>query len=298
VEGGRGEKSFRLTPHEDFIFGVSFRDGQLRFGPSGSEMALKAFSAFVAFGIGALIISAPISSLNGYEVRNREALIVFALALCTLGLVQFMALMRQRVQVNAHGVEVRRHFRTRRYLWNEIESVRPMNIEVKPIGTIPMIPARWSELVRPPGVWSVGVLVTSSGSTVELPGFRSAARPDSEPTYFETTSEVKVRAVLRFRESVVGPWPDVTTDSVVRRPEVADRRQHSLLWTLVVMAFGLIFTWVVVSWAAGRPVGIAASVTAAVVGIVRMLIERDRNRPHQWPDAAANDRRGVTHYLR
>ncbi len=51
--------AFKLTPQEAFIFGVSERGGQLRFGPSGSRVTMAVGAAFIGLLVGVLFAWAP-----------------------------------------------------------------------------------------------------------------------------------------------------------------------------------------------------------------------------------------------
>lgn len=70
---------FRLSPQEDWIFGVKMRGSTLSFGPSGSEVVLATVvcSVMIVMGAPMAFSSSYGSTINGYPVKNPTAMLVF-----------------------------------------------------------------------------------------------------------------------------------------------------------------------------------------------------------------------------
>ena len=79
-------ETFRLTPEEDFQFGVSLKDGQLRFGPNGSRLSSAIGTAVTGLAIAGFMILVGNSSdmkFNCYNVVNATPLRLLGIAIVT-----------------------------------------------------------------------------------------------------------------------------------------------------------------------------------------------------------------------
>ncbi|MCB9381209.1 MAG: PH domain-containing protein [Acidimicrobiaceae bacterium] len=193
-------REFRLEPGEDFLFAVGMRNGSLRFGPAGGALLWAALGSV----IGTAIISVAFASGHAGTVTRVAAALVF-----TGAAVNLVKTARARVEASPHGVTVRGAYRRQRcYAWPDIVDTRVVETEPERFLSLSVSfgGARHGGGVRPDVDASKAYLVLADGSLVELPGFEAAARASGMSEGMTTPSEVKIGALRRYREAVVGPW--------------------------------------------------------------------------------------------
>lgn len=117
---------FRLSPQEDWIFGVKMRGQVLSFGPSGSALAMSTAICVMTSGMGALMAfaSSAGTTVNGYEVKNHAAMAVTGGLVTLYGAIALVASLLVGVRADASGVHVRRLWRRRVLPWESIVSLR------------------------------------------------------------------------------------------------------------------------------------------------------------------------------
>lgn len=251
---------FRLTPQEDFVRGVSLRDTTLRFAASGTqviEAGILTFAALVA-AIGSVITAAGApTTLNGFEVDHPlPVAIAFAVVACGL-LAQAFAALRSGVVATPDGLAVRDHWRWRSLSWDHIVDVQALDTSHE----------RWAGFVGPGvgGLWmrpvaahSLGVAVTADGTVVALPSFYAAARGEGLSMGGPTPTELKVAALRRYREDLVGPWPGPSRTVTVDQLEQAGSMAPAAL--LAVLAPPAL--WAVLELASDDHIGLGVLVVA------------------------------------
>ena len=117
---------FRLTPQEDWIFGVKMRGSTLSFGPSGSEVAIASLVGVVTVGLGSLmaITSSSESSIGEYPVKNPTAMLILGVLMAGYGVVCLASSLLVGVRADADGVLVRCLWRRRRLPSDWLAAVR------------------------------------------------------------------------------------------------------------------------------------------------------------------------------
>lgn len=265
-------EEFRLSPQEDWIFGVGMRGGSLVFGPSGSVVAMACFgSLFMAgFGILMMLTSSSDTTLNGYTVENPAAMVVLGAVALGFSIWYLVASLLVGLRADEEGLTIRRLVRRRRVPWDTVAAVRAHETA----------PERWVTFwgpniitwqMRPVASWSIGVLEMAEGVTVRLPGFEAAARGDGLSLGLPTATEIKVQALRRYMSHVTGRPLDTSTELGASIPE--DEETNALLW-FVLGSFGVLAGWLLVSWAAGTFVSPALLVIALLFGAFQFARRR------------------------
>ena len=124
----------------------------------------------------------------------------FVIAVFALIIFNLLSNLRSRVVASAHGVRVRRLFRSEQIPWTSIAGTQIA------AATRPSVPSADFN----PGDWHEGktdtlkaYLVMVDGSTMSLPGFDAAAKELGAVTPTVT----RLGALRRYREAAAGPWP-------------------------------------------------------------------------------------------
>jgi hypothetical protein len=104
---------------------------------------------------------------------------------------------RVRVWVSLADIAIRSRFgRLRRFAWAEVDDVRveirSANFRLRALSTVA----------------AVGVMRVVGERPLNLPGFRCIAWLDDDGRDELTVAEAKVKIVKRYRESLIGPWPN------------------------------------------------------------------------------------------
>lgn len=172
---------FRLTPQEDYVFGVSLRGDRLVFGPAGGEIVrfvlLVPIAVFVAFGFAAT------------EDGALAWLVPTAIGVGALG--YGVTVLRARVVATPDGVAVRRFVHTRLVPWSAIDRIVVEDVR------------RGVSFGRRAEVGAVAFLRLADRTSVRLPGFVSAAEREPMALGGATVTRTKVDALLRYREESV-----------------------------------------------------------------------------------------------
>jgi hypothetical protein len=114
---------------------------------------------------------------------------------------------RSGVVASPQAIEIRRRFGRARYSWGAIHDV----------GVVETVPPKVMQQRFTVGAAggaipldtssSRAVLVLTDGQSVELRGFNATAKASGMSLGMTTTTETKVAALRRYRETFVGPWP-------------------------------------------------------------------------------------------
>ncbi len=241
--------AFRLTPQEAFIFGVSERGGQLRFGPSGSRLTMAVGGAFIGLLVGVLFAWAPDdTTLNGDAVVNRPPVIIVG-ALIIAGTFGFTAqVWRSGVVADSDGLVLRHGRRVRRVPWTEVEAVGSYEHE---LGRARFF-ANGSSMglsMRYVRAWSVGVVTVRNAGNILLPGFVAAGRDEALSLGEPTAAEVKALALRRYGEWVTGRALAVSTPiSTARSFDRPGRGRQLIEQFLVIALVYALNAWAVASW--------------------------------------------------
>lgn len=263
---------FRLSPQEDWIFGVRMRGDVLSFGPSGSVVAMVSFAGVAMGAMGALMAlgGSSGSTINGYTVKNPTALVVMGILVVVYAAGFLVASLLVGVRANDEGVVIRHLWRRRRLPWASIVAVRAHETE----------PRRWRMFWGPNvaqarmnliASWSVGVIELVDGTIVQLPGFDAAARDDGLSLGLPTATELKVQALARYMSVVTGRPIDTAAPAPAR---IEDPDDAWSVWMLLGYIGGAFALWLLVSWAAGTIVSPFFLVVGAVVGLYQFASHR------------------------
>lgn len=249
---------FELTPQEDFVRGVRYADGVLSFGPSGTQV-IQALLCGVAGLFGAALGAAGAVSgrmeVAGLPVTNRWAGAVFAAVSLLIGSAIAAGLLRRGVSANSSGLQIRRFWAWAEVPWETIADVVAVETaERKWVTTAGASGIRVG--ATPVGSWSLGLAVRGDGSAVELPSFVAAARDEGLSLGRATATELKVQALRRYREQVVGPWASSSVairsvDEPTRTIElILDLATPTALWLLACWSVGELVTpaWLLVAY--------------------------------------------------
>ena len=240
---------FKLSPQEAFIFGVSQRGGQLRFGPSGSRLMMAVATAVIGLLGGLLFAWAPDgTTINGGVIVNRTPAII-AGALIIVGTFSFAALVwRSGVVADTDGLLLRQGRRVRRVPWTAVEAVGSYE---RNLGRARFL-ANGSSVGfsnRYVGSWSVGVVTIRPGGNILLPGLVAAGRDEGLSLGEPTAAEVKAAALRRYGESVTGRALAATTPiSTARSLGGPGRGRQFIEQFLFLASIYALNAWAVANW--------------------------------------------------
>ena len=262
---------FRLSPQEDWIFGVKMRGSTLSFGPSGSEVALAAVVCSVMIVIGALIAftSSSGSTINGYPVKNPTAMLVFGVLVIAYAVGFLISSLGVGVRADEAGLTLRRLWSRRHIPWSGIATVRVQET----------IPRRWALFagpnnltmqMRPVASWSIGVVERLDGTALRLPGFAAAGRDDGLSLGLPTATELKVQALGRYMACTTGRQAESPSDLPM---QVENGRSSP--WAIVWYLGGAVALWLLVSWAAGTLVNPLMLMVGVVINLYQFA-QRER----------------------
>ena len=260
-----GQSKFRLSPQEDWIFGVKMRGSTLSFGPSGSEVALATIACSVMIVIGALMpfTSSSGSTINGYPVKNPTAMLVIGVLLIAYAAGFLISSLGVGVRADQAGLTLRRFWSRQHIPWSGIATVRVQET----------IPHRWDLFagpnylkmqMRPVASWSIGVVERLDGTALRLPGFAAAGRDDGLSLGLPTATELKVQALGRYMACTT----DREIESQSDMPTQIENG-HSSPWMIVRYLGGAVALWLLVSWAAGTLVNPVMLIVGAVISLYR-----------------------------
>lgn len=256
---------FRLSPQEDWIFGVKMRGSTLSFGPSGSEVALATVACGLMIFIGALIAfsSSSGSTINGYPVENPTAMLVLGISIMAYAAGFLISSLGVGVRADKAGLTLRRFWSRRHIPWSGVSAVRVQETA----------PHRWDLFagpnslklqMRPVASWSIGVVERLDGTALRLPGFAAAARDDGLSLGLPTATELKVQALGRYMACTTGRQ----IESPSELPTQIENGRSSP-WLIVWYLGAAIALWLLVSWAAGTPVSPVILLIAVVTSLYR-----------------------------
>jgi hypothetical protein len=135
--------------------------------------------------------------------------------------------------------------------------------------------------MRPVASMSIGVAVLSNGVAVALPSCYSAAKGEGLSMGGPTPTELKVAALRRYREHVIGPWPD----SELPTSFVDAQRGVSWIVTVILAVVGPALLWVTLNLASDDEVPFDSLAAWWLIAIVVLgLSQRDRLRRALFPD--------------
>ncbi len=255
---------FRLSPQEDWIFGVKMRGAILSFGPSGSEVAAASVASTLMLGVG-LVVALSSSSgwtINGHAVENPAAMTVLGSLTVAYAIGFFVTSVLAGVRADHEGIVLRRIWRRQHVPWGSVAGVYVQETA----------PQRWSLYsgpdfmqwrARPVSSWSVGVVERIDGTSLRLPGFVAAARDQGLSLGFPTATELKIQALARFKAHVTGGSADLPARSGVIAAPAASK------WTIPAYLIGSLALWLLMSWAAGTLLSPAFVVLGILVSLVR-----------------------------
>lgn len=255
---------FRLSPEEDFLFGVGMRGSALSFGPAAGSLgvATALFLVTMLYGV--------VGTFDRTSVEHPIALHLHDGILVAAASAYLAIVVRSGVRADASGLTLRR-IRRRHIPWSEIADVRAHETE----------PTRWRLFVGPDHValslraaqsWSFGVIERCDGEVIALPGFLTAGRKDGISLGAETAAEVKVRALRRFRGHVTGSPVEPMTDPTTLAPE------PTAWWPFAAITLVAVVMWSLQSWAVGELVNPFFLVIGFAAAAIRIAIGRRRSR--------------------
>ena len=277
---------FRLSPQEDFVFGVRMRGATLSFGPSGSEVTAASLVSTLMLGVGlALALSSSSgSTINGYPVENPAAMPVLGSLTVVYAIGFFVTSVRAGVRADHEGIVLRSLWRRQHIPWGSIAGVHVQETA----------PQRWSLYVgadfmqwraRPVSSWSVGVVERVDGTSLRLPGFVAAVRDQGLSLGLATATELKMQALARFKAYVTGGSADLPAGpGVIAAPAAAK-------WTIPAHLAGGLVLWLLVSWAVGTLVSPAFLALGILVSLVRAGQQQRFGCAQNFRDGAASERR-------
>jgi hypothetical protein len=259
------QSKFRLSPQEDWIFGVKMRGSTLSFGPSGSEVALATVACGLMIFIGALMAfsSSSGSTVNGYPVKNPTAMMVLGVLTIAYAAGFLISSLVVGVRADADGLTLRCLWRRRHIPWSGVAALRVQET----------VPHRWDLFagpnvvklrMRPVASWSIGVIELLDGTVLRLPGFAAAGREDGLSLGLPTTTELKVQALGRYMTCATGR-PIESPSEVPTQIEDGSSSPWMIVWYLG----GSVAVWLLVSWAAGTLVSPVLLVVGIVIGLFR-----------------------------
>lgn len=262
------EPSFRLTAEEDFVHGVGFNDGVLRFHGSGGRLFLAAITTVVCLGFGAVLLFAGSDmSIAGHLVKRESGPRVLGLMAVGYGLAAWIGEWRSGLVADANGVELRWWLRRQRYPWEKVAQVHLVE-QREGRGRTSLGASGLSWRAQPVTVEVIGVLDLVDGLQVRLPGVRSPHKTQGFTMGAVTAAELKVAALERFRRHHRAEFeaPPVTSQP----PGPTGRLQVAALGAML----GLL-PWAVMCWAVESV--IAPWVPVATVGGVIWRVARTRH---------------------
>lgn len=254
---------------------MSLQATTLRFAASGTqviEAGILCFGAVLAtIGSVTTALGAP-TTLNGFEV-DHPVPVTIAFAVVAGGLLaQAFAALRSGVVATPDGLAVRDHWHWRSLCWDHIVDVQALDTSHE----------RWAGFVgpgvgglrmRPVAAHSLGVAVTADGTVVALPSFYAAARGEGLSMGGPTPTELKVAALRRYREDIVGPWPGPSRTVTVEQLE----QTGSLVPAALLAVLAPAALWTVLELASDEPVGFGVLV-AAWLGAAALFAWNNRRR--------------------
>jgi hypothetical protein len=250
---------FRLSPQEDWIFGVKMRGSTLSFGPSGSEVALASVACGLMIFIGAVMAfgMSSGSTINGYPVENPTAMLVLGIAIIAYAAAFLISSLGVGVRADETGLTLRRLWSRRHVPWNGVAALRAHET----------VPHRWALFSSPNSLtfqmrtvssWSIGVVEQLDGTVLRLPGFNAAARTDGLSLGLPTATELKVQALGRYMTCIAGRQNPLQSGAPAQLEDA-----HPSPWMIVGYLGAAVALWLLVSWAAGTLV----SPVLLIVGI-------------------------------
>lgn len=256
---------FRLSPQEDWIFGVKMRGSTLSFGPSGSEVALATVACGLMIFIGAVMAfgMSSGSTINGYPVKNPTAMLMIGVAIIAYAAGFLISSLGVGVRADATGLQLRRLWSRRHVPWSDVAALRAHET----------VPHRWDLFsgpdylkfqMRPVSSWSVGVVEQVDGTVTRLPGFNAAARTDGLSLGLPTATELKVQALARYMTRITGVHNQPQTDVPTQLSDGEPSR-----WMLVGYLGAAVALWLLVSWAAGTLVNPLLLIVGIVFNVYR-----------------------------
>jgi hypothetical protein len=263
-------EKFKLTPEEDFQFGVWLKDGQLRFGPNGSRLLSGIGTAVAGLAIAGfmmLLSSSRDMKFNGYNVVNTTPLRILAFAILTYTSFYAWNAYRSGVVANAGGLQLRqgRHHAT--LSWSSIHA-----IDAHDQDDYQTTPAYGPNgfTAQPVNVWIVGFVQTNDGRTIGLPGFVSASRDAGETPKGKSAVEVKIAALRRFAAHTTNRQIDRTalTSNVQPMHTTSPATEMAVACGVLLCLYGLN------CWAAGRWINPLFLAVGVVLYVGQMALNR------------------------
>lgn len=244
---------------------MSLHGSTLRFAASGTQLieaGTACFGAATALVLAGMTAAGTETTIIGYRVDHPWPVVAAALVIAGGLLVQAVALARSGVVATPEGLALRENWRWRNLSWTEIVDLQAVDTSTE----------RWATFfdgdeigvrMRPVGAYSLGVIVTADRDAMVLPSCQSAARGEGLNMGGPTPTELKVAALRRYREQVVGEWPDSQRPLRFSDLHGKPRPALAVLWALAVPTA----LWSVLSLASDQPTTIGALVFWCIISL-------------------------------
>ena len=248
--------TFRLSPEEDFLVGVSYRDGVLRLRSSGGRRVAAGvlglaclFSGFMfaspwLFGTNVQFVS---SGSDG--TTHHPARMAILGGISTVVAVYFVVKpWCEAIVADEKGLLIRRGVRrVIRLPWTDVADVRAVDSgnALRPLGVgAGSVSFRFGTATN----YSCPSITTSTGRQIRVPELQTAATAQGWSTGSTASgAEMKMAVLHRFREQIVGPWPEPSDAEFVAHAVDAERRVTVVRVVAAVVAAGVLA--VLVPWA-------------------------------------------------
>ena len=251
--------TFRLSPEEDFLVGVSYRDGVLRLRSSGGRRVAAGvlglaclFAGFMfaspwLFGTNVQFVS-PGSDGVGASTHHPARMAILG-AISTVVAVYFVVKpWCEAIVADEKGLLIRRGVRhIIRLAWTDVADLRAVDSgnALRPFGVgAGLVSFRFGAATN----YSCPSITTSMGRQIRVPELQTAATAQGWSTGSTASgAEMKMAVLRRFREQIVGPWPAPSDAKMVAHAVDAERRATVVRVVAAVVAAGALA--VLVPWA-------------------------------------------------
>jgi hypothetical protein len=207
AEGSGAAKRFDLTVAERGVFGLKLEGDTLRYSPAGGAILATSLGVVVTGFLmaGSILIRKPATLLGTSLPRWLSVLV--ASMLFTVALARLIDQCRSGVVASPLAIEIRRRFGRASYSWAAIHDVEVIETVAPKVMHQRVTVGAAGGAISLHTSSSRAVLVLTDGQRVELRGFNAMAKASGMSVGMTTTSEIKVGALRRYRETFAGPWP-------------------------------------------------------------------------------------------
>lgn len=200
----KSDRVFRLSAQEKFLFGVKLKGDALWFGPPGSALVLAVLTSVIAVVLAVVFVVADVTFTFVFWEVTPVVGRVFTIGVALAVLAHLFALLRSGTRITPETVETRSVFRRQRVAWGSIAGTRI--IEDRPGSPFDLVLGEGGSL-RADVDSTKAYLLCTNGSLIRLRGFESAAQESTAASVSATPTQLKVDALRRYRDEMVGPWP-------------------------------------------------------------------------------------------